>query len=116
VVGVGINLTPQLEHRCNDIEPGFILSSFSEIDNEKINELPKELYSFVLKNRMSESKIKEEWEKQCLHLNSNVTILGTDKNVISTGIFQGVGPIGEALIKNSSGGIEKIVSGSLIFK
>lgn len=111
LVGLGINygvsttLAPSLDFK-------FGKSHITEesISSEQSKEISKEIYSFIINNRLSVHEIELLWKKHCLHYNKPVLI--SDNNVENEGIFIGIGKNGEALLKNK-GSVKSIYTGSL---
>lgn len=100
IVGVGINLSMNRPIEKRELyPPGFL----------KLNEAPKQLsrdiYSFILGNRLAPKEIRKLWKAHCIHLDMLVEIDKTE------GIFEGIGELGEALLR--SGEIKSIFSGQL---
>lgn len=112
--GLGLNINqPANLLKCldHDREAGALT-----LKNESsLRELAFEIYSFILNNRMSSKEIRQEFLERCLHLGKTCEIK-QGKDVLTKGIFTGIGDQGEALIKDSSGFIRKNFSGSLVWK
>ncbi|RLA63243.1 MAG: biotin--[acetyl-CoA-carboxylase] ligase [Epsilonproteobacteria bacterium] len=100
IVGVGINLSMERPIEKRELyPPGY----FKIITPNK--ELIRDIYSFILNNRSTPDEIRDLWEEKCIHLGKQVEI----DNI--TGVFEGIGEIGEALIR--SDGIIRVYSGQL---
>lgn len=103
VVGVGLNLISQK----NDQYPSLMLEETANFKQA----LPVEIYNFILNNRMSEENVPSYWENLCCHLNQTVQITEAQNEV--HGIFIGLGPYGQAKIKNEKSEILEFINGSL---
>lgn len=101
IIGVGINLG-EIDFKVSDSPTG-IASLPLSLGQE---ETPPSIYKFILENRLPPESVKKYWEELCAHLNYDVTIEN------EKGIFAGIGPSGEALLKTGSE-FKKIYSGSL---
>lgn len=71
----------------------------------------QELSQFIRKNRYHDTKeLIHDWSVGCFHRQQEVRIFEGDLETI--GIFQGLGPYGEALIENNQG-LHHVFNGSL---
>lgn len=104
LVGVGLNLYPS-DELVFDYPHGFIFEEKSFFSKDQffinlMNRIEKRGYSY-----------KENWEKYCYHLGKKVQIKESDGQV--NGVFEGLGPHGEALLKLDSGELKSLFTGSL---
>lgn len=61
-----------------------------------------DIADYIVKNRFERTEdLKREWDKRCFHLNTEVTI--TENGETFTGIFQGLGSHGEAVLITPDG-------------
>jgi len=112
LVGIGLNLgsskniLPSSEFKFGRscIDKSLVLTS------DEIKDYSKELYSFIINNRLTAKEVRESWNSLSIHLNQEVFI--QDQTVQESGIFVGIGASGEALL-NQKGHIKKIYTGSL---
>lgn len=106
IIGVGINLGNLL------IDDSAFRYKASALDaGIRINEdLYKELYAYIIQNRISESTVLNLFELSCSHLNKQVRIEESGK--IFEGIFIGCDENGAAKIKINNE-IKYFISGSL---
>lgn len=77
-----------------------------------LQNLPYELYSFILNNRLSSEEIQKTFRQRCLHLN-RICEIKQGQEILAQGRFVGIGRQGEALIKNANGQTHGHFSGSL---
>lgn len=97
VVGVGINLNASNEH-------------FGHLGISKKTDchlLSKEIYEYILLNRLTATKIIQRFHQYTIHLNQVVSIDS------ESGVFLGINNKGEALLQ-SNGVIKEYNSGSLL--
>ena len=102
IVGVGINLSIGRPIQERKMYP----AGFLKIKNISSEDLSKDIYEYILGHRLNPELIRELWLKSCIHLGMEVQI---DK---VSGIFKGIGPLGEAQILGDE--IKSIFSGELI--
>lgn len=109
VIGIGLNLYSdnQKELKSYDIKAGFI---FNETKPLLKKDLSKNIFSYVIKNRLSPNQTIQAWNSLCIHLGSQVVINDDDQK--TNGIFIGIGMYGQALITNE-GHISELYSGTL---
>lgn len=118
ICGVGINLDAE-KHEIERIERDSSKPAIGSLLHEALSydlnkkELSKNIYEFILNNRLSKEEIMDLWNKCCHHLNQLVRIYDNPTQSVE-GYFRGIGSLGEALIETSPGKIEKIYSGSLV--
>lgn len=112
IAGVGLNLIYKDEYDF-PYKVGGLYKNDHQLKNNFKKSMPLDIYSYILKNRMSDLKIKEEWNNYCAHQNEQVTI--TDNAHVVKGQFHSIGTNGEAVIKNKNGELVKILTGSLRF-
>ncbi|MCP4912672.1 MAG: biotin--[acetyl-CoA-carboxylase] ligase [Oligoflexia bacterium] len=113
VVGVGINLSGSI--KVNEryqaqslyLDRDEVISKFGDQYSEVV---PKDIYQYILDNRLSSIDVINSWNQNCLHLNSEVII--KDGKSELEGIFLGIDELGCALIQDDEK-IHKVVSGSL---
>jgi BirA family biotin operon repressor/biotin-[acetyl-CoA-carboxylase] ligase len=100
--GIGLNLFQ------NDPSYGGIYEAEFALDKK---EWAKELSTFIWLNRYAgHEEISADWLKGCHHLNRHVKIVDGDHE--ATGEFIGLGPFGEAVLKNPQGTVH-LYNGSL---
>ncbi|EPZ51787.1 biotin-(acetyl-CoA-carboxylase) ligase [Bacteriovorax sp. BAL6_X] len=107
IVGIGINYGGLPHEKYGVLKPG------KELKDIDFKEIPLEIYSYILNNRLTEEEIINQWNKRCYHLNKEVKII--DEDSVIEGTFKGIGSFGEALIEVREQ-IEKAYTGSLIIK
>lgn len=109
IIGIGINLMNNFseEIKSYEIEAGFVFKEQKEFSKK---DLSKQIFSFVINNRLSAQQTIKEWNSLCFHLNTKVHI--QDGNDKKTGVFAGIGKFGQALIKNEDH-ITELYSGTL---
>lgn len=109
VCGIGINLGPIHNDQNNfKIKAGFLKIEKSQ--NYK-QEIPQQIYQYILNNRLTTQEILELWNKNCCHLNRPVEI--HDNREVFSGVFKEVLKNGQALIETERGRKE-VYTGSLV--
>ncbi|MBF0312498.1 MAG: hypothetical protein HQK52_03725 [Oligoflexia bacterium] len=129
IVGIGLNLYPSPHD--NDVSTtsytsplGFIFDSESEFVacNHSMGEhgkfqhtIPLQFYRYYLKNRFCGTEdLIQQWCSYCAHLNRVVSFSCEEAVPLFRGIFMGLGPQGEAVVRDLRTGISKhFISGSL---
>jgi len=109
IVGLGLNLWPI--HNTDD----FLYTASGLFDQEiefNSKELSRDIYKFILENRMESPKIIKDWNQSCIHLNKEVKIKESAQDHI--GIFKGIGSNGQAMLEQH-GVTKEIYTGSLLF-
>jgi len=101
MVGVGINLTLGRPIKERTFYPAGSL----KITRVSVRNLSRDIYEYILKHRLNPTIIKKSWAEKCIHMDATVQI---DK---LTGVFKGLGPMGEALVFN--GEVVSVYSGQL---
>lgn len=115
IVGIGINISEDnsdshLKTEQYKTQYGFISDNYQFKKNDYKN-LPKDIYEYILKNRINSiTEIISFWKDNCYHINKNVTI--NDNYKSTDGIFIGIGPNGEAILKCNNK-VTSVISGSL---
>ncbi len=112
IVGVGINLTYNDSHAFPYPVGGVFAPEHKLSENFKKN-LPLDIYSHVIANRMSDYEIREDWNNFCAHKEKQVTI--SDNKLVREGKFHSIGDNGEAIIQDEKGALVKVLTGSLRF-
>lgn len=109
-VGVGLNLwnIPSTKLGKNLIGPIFEKET---IASDEHHQLPFTIAKAIEKNRINEFTLKKDWCHHCFHVNRSVKI--ESGHQIFEGNFVGIGELGEALIKTTTGEISPVYSGSL---
>jgi biotin-(acetyl-CoA carboxylase) ligase len=80
---------------------GSVWNHQKKLEQDWSHQMPLEFVERYLSNSsQSVDAIRNEWLKRCVHLNRKVTI--TDGNEIFEGLFEGIGPHGEAIIDKRS--------------
>lgn len=106
-VGVGINLYQAPHLAGSEYEAGYL---FKKNEIKDPISLIKNIVQYITGHRvLADADLIQKWERQCAHLNKNITIEDTK------GIFLGIGKSGEAIIQRPDGEIVNIISGSLRF-
>jgi len=106
VLGLGINL-----YTSNSEFGGLFKSEiiFSKQD------LSWRIADYIREHRIKDSHlIRERWLANCDHLHKRVQII--EHQIISEGIFIGIGEVGEAILKNDEGETKSYFNGSLRVK
>jgi BirA family biotin operon repressor/biotin-[acetyl-CoA-carboxylase] ligase len=108
IVGAGVNFVNPKDKNYQTpggaIKPKNLSSDFKE-------KMPTEIYQYLLNNRLKAQDVSKRWNELSCHLNKEVTLIEADKSI--SGIFQGLGPHGEALIE-SNGKVRSFFNGSLL--
>ncbi len=103
IAGIGLNLFSSEESYGGIFDLSFL------VDKKK---WAHDLALFIQQNRIDDIQmLKGKWHKRCGHFQESVVITEGDEK--TEGIFQGLGDYGEALIMNSQK-IHKIYNGSLM--
>lgn len=115
IIGIGLNLeiNKKFETKTSDFKfpPGQINIDLDDSE-DFYHSLPKEFYHYLLNNRLEAKEVISKWNQLCAHKDSQVEL--RDNNNHYSGIFEGIGENGEALIKGPCGS-KKFISGSLFF-
>jgi BirA family biotin operon repressor/biotin-[acetyl-CoA-carboxylase] ligase len=109
VVGVGLNMTFIPKDKF-DYPVGSILNIDTKFSAQNES---KNLYAFILKNRLSRTAVKSRWQKLCSHLNKEVVLI--EESVEFHGKFLGIGDHGQAILE-SPFEIKELYNGSLRIK
>ena len=116
-VGIGINLQINNQEINSYIDQNFKfplgLLTLKKIPTNHKKELPHMFYDYFLKNRMNFDQTRERFIKNCAHLNLEVKIDNGSQQL--SGVFTGIGPQGEALIKIEEKENIPVFSGGLFF-
>ena len=104
IIGLGLNLKKAPVITDSDISAGAL-----EVKNSNLQTLSNNIYSFLLRSKLSDEQIVSAWNELCLHINKEVSI--TDDKKFS-GLFLGVDDYGRALLEKN-GQITKATNGSL---
>lgn len=110
VIGIGLNLY-QTDHESlesYEIQAGFIFSKEQKLLSKEL--LSKEIFSYIINNRLSPPQTIKQWNTLCFHSNLIINIKDGDNE--HKGIFIGIGNYGQALIKNEDH-ITEFYSGTL---
>lgn len=109
IAGVGLNVmsSPLVITDNNNIVGHLGLS----LEKDFKKDLPHEIYQHILKSDFEELKIINEFQQVSLYLKEAVVITEDDKTY--SGIFLGIGELGEAIIKKDNGELIKIYNGTL---
>ena len=105
VVGCGLNLFLEESEQGKLQEAGSLLSAPPSSQWENFSQkCPYEITHFIHTQRINLHKVRQSWCERCMHLNSRVKIVeyGQDQKG-REGIFIGLGPRGEALLKDLEG-------------
>jgi BirA family transcriptional regulator, biotin operon repressor / biotin---[acetyl-CoA-carboxylase] ligase len=108
VCGIGLNIGRE--------EDDFPYSTL-ELSEDSLwisKELPREIYQFLLRNRISSHKeVLLRFKQHCAHLMSPTHLLDHPDHEYT---FTDVGELGQAILQDENGLIKEIFSGSLVFK
>jgi BirA family biotin operon repressor/biotin-[acetyl-CoA-carboxylase] ligase len=107
VVGIGINLFSSTDNKDYKTPIGHILDSALPITQKGLS---LRIYNYILDNRQSPDQVTVLWNKYCSHLNRVVQFKDAQQDF--SGVFKGIGPMGEALIEQNNT-ITKFYTGSL---
>ena len=110
LVGIGINLGKMNIPKDKFPYPVDSLSSDLILKEDEYREIPRAIYDYILTNRIRKSALKEQWDKVCIHLHREVSII--DGETKTTGLFRGIDHDGSALL-DVEGKITKVITGSL---
>ena len=109
IVGIGINLYPE---KISE-EFSYLLEEKTLLNNEEAKRWAFELYHYISNNRLTTEEIKKNFLQHCVHLNQKIHFAVGDQR--KSGLFTGIGEVGEALILDiESQQIVKLFAGSLI--
>lgn len=109
--GLGLNINSSQEE-LKGLDHGENASGLPSQGQTRVKDLSLQLYQFILQHRMNSFEIRQDFEKNCSHIQKNCLIKQGDE-VLGEGLFIGVGEHGEALIKDPQGLRQKHFSGSL---
>ncbi len=104
IVGIGLNW-------CGKHPQYHSIHHQQSLLADKYHSIPKEIYNYLLNNRIDNDQLHTKWNSLCFHLNKVVQITDRDQKV--TGTFLGIGTYGEALLENNNTNIS-CYAGSLI--
>jgi biotin-[acetyl-CoA-carboxylase] ligase BirA-like protein len=110
LVGIGINLGKMNIPKDKFPYPVDSLSSDLILKEDDYREIPRAIYDYILTNRIRKSALKEQWDKVCIHLHREVSIIDGETKTI--GLFRGIDHDGSALL-DVDGKIAKVITGSL---
>lgn len=101
VVGIGLNIFSSDKDEYSSIYP----------KEKALENLPAQIYQYILGNRLSTKQIIDSWNHFCAHQNQKVTLVENDEK--HYGDFRGIGKYGEAII-DIDGCTKHFYNGSLI--
>ena len=102
IVGVGINMGPgNFASIKNTIVPAGAIDNQMIISDDDMEQLPKEIYGYILGNRLSSDQVLSKWRNYCTHINKEVKIIDGDST--ATGIFKDIDKSGMAIIETGDG-------------
>jgi len=112
IVGIGLNFQNNDSEKSDYKFPiGYINQDFSNHKNFH-KDLTEEIYRYILDHRLSKEEVRSLWNEKNYFKDKLVTI-EDGKNKV-TGTFVGIGPMGEAIIKDeASQKSHSFVTGSL---
>ncbi len=114
IVGVGINFGKhELDQRPKEemkFPIGFLKADIL-LDQNKQKDIPAKMYDYILANRLAPCNVISKWNTYNFHKEKQVIIRDTNSEI--EGKFLGISKIGAAQIKDSSGKVHNLVSGSL---
>jgi BirA family transcriptional regulator, biotin operon repressor / biotin---[acetyl-CoA-carboxylase] ligase len=91
-IGVGLNVNP-----VSDSPWGSVLTAPIDWKTQLYHEIPEQLVSsYLLNHPRPLAQLQQAWSERCAHLGRMVTI--TDGEEKTTGLFQGLGQHGEAIV------------------
>ncbi len=102
IVGVGINLSMPKEEKDTTYYKTPV--GFIDLGKEVLakgnfrQDLPADIYNYILKNRLSSEAVVENWSKNCLHIKKNIQI--SDETFDYSGKFIGISDNGEAIVED----------------
>lgn len=104
LIGIGLNLFPNSNW-------GNVLNDSISMNEDWKSKLPSEILGHYLKFHPADvTKIKNQWNDRCIHLNKLVSI--EDGTTVTKGIFTGLGEHGQALVQTEKK-LESIYNGTL---
>lgn len=112
-VGIGLNISGTIPQSFSHYQSGNIFDHHPHPDHHQFVISPQSYKNFanwLQQHRLTADQVLEQWSSHCLHLDKQVQIESGNDRV--TGIFKGIGPIGEALIDTAEG-LRSVYSGSL---
>lgn len=109
IVGVGLNLSSSPKNLTD--ENNQIAHLNLNLPHDFKKSLPLKIYESILKSTFDENKIINSFNQSGLYLNEQVTI--SEDGQMTTGKLLGIGTIGEAIIQNDNGEIQKLYNGTL---
>lgn len=119
LAGIGINFNSEdfevhsVPRKPATLQVGSLTSKVS-FKPEFKKQWPLEFYQYLLKNRLSSKEIILRWNQFCCHKNEVVTLWENEKEILS-GLFKGIGSMGQAQIQKENGEIVDSYSGSITF-
>jgi BirA family transcriptional regulator, biotin operon repressor / biotin---[acetyl-CoA-carboxylase] ligase len=110
IVGVGINYGNSNKDNFQFPYPVGSVFENQELEDIDYQNIPKEIYRYILDNRMKPKKVISEWDNCCVHKDQDVKII--DGETSTEGIFKKINQDGAAILDIK--GVEKaIMCGSL---
>lgn len=111
LVGLGLNYgTSPILEKSHEFKFGRSFITDRNIKSSEAQSIAKDLYLFIINNRLDQNSTIRSWNHYCTHIDKSVEI--KDNGNSQTGTFKGIGSKGEALLDNK-GTLRKIYSGSL---
>jgi len=110
IVGIGLNMG----HITKPNSLAYPVASI--LDKKKLSkldfqEIPLQIYNYILNKRLNEEDIQNKWSQLCAHMDRPVKIIDDNREYI--GHFVGIGEKGEAILKLNDQSLQKFYSGSL---
>jgi BirA family biotin operon repressor/biotin-[acetyl-CoA-carboxylase] ligase len=110
IVGVGLNYSiPKNINNNYRTKAGGIFKDKIDINKKAIN---AKIYNYILRNRVNDFEVMNYWNKQCIHIDKEVTFLEDGKT--SRLLFKGIGKNGEAIVVDDKKYIQHKFSGTII--
>lgn len=107
-VGVGLNILKTEESKNYQTPYGYIFDYEFSFDKKQMS---KNIYEFILTNRLDPEIVLKTWTDICIHLNKSVRLI--DGENLYQGVFLGLGENGEALIQIKDSSIKPFYSGTI---
>ncbi len=117
--GIGLNWSDpdgelqSIKRQVGQYPAGALFKEDHLLSSKEKREIPLQMATYISK-RVKELRLENftsNWSSHCSHLNAVVEIVDNEKKTLGT--FVGIGPYGEALVKDSKGATTKVYSGSL---
>lgn len=100
IVGVGINLQDHSSGKLKTNYKNPVGFVGMKVPVNFQNAIPQQIVDFIHRNRLEVSAVIPAWTELCVHQEAPVIFEDGEKKI--SGIFKGLGPVGEAIIENEA--------------